>query len=238
MATAIGESNLDGNFDGAAALNDGEVDGGTEDGRLAGEGGCSAGKLNRERRREALQIEDADLRVSRCPGCNVAGQKEFELQSQEDQATEETRNQHQRQHRGKHQEEQVVAGEKRSAAGDDEGEQEEQTSGCDAVTDAPPQEAANTDQRSPNLLPPLAIHDPLSCGRDASFRREITLKGGDTIVRLNGEVVNSFHEGQEVPERKVWFEPERGPRPDSGYIGLQNHDGKSAVVYREISVSK
>lgn len=67
---------------------------------------------------------------------------------------------------------------------------------------------------------------------------EITLKGGDTIVRLNGEVVNSFHEGQEVPERKVWFEPVRGPRPESGYIGLQNHDGKSVVVYKEISVSK
>ncbi len=67
---------------------------------------------------------------------------------------------------------------------------------------------------------------------------EITLKGPETTVRLNGDVINTFHEGQEVPERKVWFEPVRGPRPDSGYIGLQNHDEKSIVLFKEISVSR
>lgn len=67
---------------------------------------------------------------------------------------------------------------------------------------------------------------------------EIVLKGRETVIRLNGEVVNTFREGQEVPERKIWFEPVRGPRPDSGYIGLQNHDPRSVVVYKEISVSR
>lgn len=65
---------------------------------------------------------------------------------------------------------------------------------------------------------------------------DITLRGQKTIVRLNGEVVNEFEGSQQVPERKQWFEPVRGPRPDSGYIGLQNHDAKSTVYFREVSV--
>lgn len=65
---------------------------------------------------------------------------------------------------------------------------------------------------------------------------EIMLKGSETIVRLNGEVINDFKEGQEVPERHQWFEPVRGPRAIEGYIGLQNHDGASKVAFKEISV--
>lgn len=67
---------------------------------------------------------------------------------------------------------------------------------------------------------------------------EIALEGQRTTIRLNGEVVNVYNEGQEVPARKQWYEPVRGPRAESGYIGLQNHDGRSAVWFREISVSK
>jgi hypothetical protein len=29
----------------------------------------------------------------------------------------------------------------------------------------------------------------------------------------------------------------RGPRPASGYIGLQNHDAKSTIYFKEISVT-
>lgn len=65
---------------------------------------------------------------------------------------------------------------------------------------------------------------------------EITLDGQTTVVRLNGEVVNTFRGDQPVPERKQWFEPVRGPRPDAGYIGLQNHDARSVVFFREVSV--
>jgi len=65
---------------------------------------------------------------------------------------------------------------------------------------------------------------------------EIVLKGQQTTVRLNGHVINRFHGSQAVPERKQWYEPVRGPRPDVGYIGLQNHDAKSTVYFREISV--
>lgn len=67
---------------------------------------------------------------------------------------------------------------------------------------------------------------------------EIVLQGQKTTVFLNGEKVNEFTGNQPVPSRKQWFEPVRGPRPDSGYIGLQNHDGRSNVYFKEIAVKQ
>ena len=58
-------------------------------------------------------------------------------------------------------------------------------------------------------------------------------------VYLNGEKVNDFDPKGPVPERKKDFEPERGPRPGSGYIGLQNHDDYAKdthVEFKEIRV--
>jgi hypothetical protein len=65
---------------------------------------------------------------------------------------------------------------------------------------------------------------------------EIELKGNLTVVKINGQVVNEFRGDQPVPPRKAWYEPVRGPRPDAGYIGLQNHDAKAVVYFREVSV--
>jgi hypothetical protein len=65
---------------------------------------------------------------------------------------------------------------------------------------------------------------------------EIKLDGQQTIVSVNGKVVNSFDGAQPVPARTKYYEPRRGPRPDHGYIGLQNHDEKSVVWFKEISV--
>ncbi len=65
---------------------------------------------------------------------------------------------------------------------------------------------------------------------------EIEIRPAVTRITLNGVLVNEFKEGQEVPPRKQWFEPVRGPRPPAGYIGLQNHDGNSKVYFKEISV--
>ncbi len=67
---------------------------------------------------------------------------------------------------------------------------------------------------------------------------EITLDGQRTIVYVNGELVTDFTEGDPVPEKTRDFEPNRGPRPESGYIGLQNHDPLSTVWYREVAVKK
>lgn len=65
---------------------------------------------------------------------------------------------------------------------------------------------------------------------------EIELAGPVTRVRLNGELVNEYKDGAPVPERKYHYEPVRGPRPDAGYIGLQNHDPDSKVYFKEVSV--
>jgi len=65
---------------------------------------------------------------------------------------------------------------------------------------------------------------------------DIEIKGRTTRISVNGVMVNEFNGDQPVPERKQWFEPVRGPRPDAGYLGLQNHDRASTVYFREVSV--
>lgn len=65
---------------------------------------------------------------------------------------------------------------------------------------------------------------------------EITLDGPRTIVYLNGVKVTDFKEGDPVPARKFDFEPQRGPRPEFGYIGLQNHSDNDVVFFRVVEV--
>jgi hypothetical protein len=65
---------------------------------------------------------------------------------------------------------------------------------------------------------------------------EITIDGPRTIVYVNGVKVTDYHEGQPVPKRKLSYEPERGPRPDCGYIGLQDESGNNVVYFKEVAV--
>ena len=66
---------------------------------------------------------------------------------------------------------------------------------------------------------------------------EITLDGPHIVVYLNGVKVTDFTEGQPVPQKHAGsIDPDRGPRPESGYIGLQNHPG-AAVYFKEVTVS-
>jgi hypothetical protein len=66
---------------------------------------------------------------------------------------------------------------------------------------------------------------------------EITLDGQRTTVQVNGVTVNDFDATTaEIPERKRYSEPQRRPRPDEGYIGLQNHDENSRLLFKEVSV--
>lgn len=67
---------------------------------------------------------------------------------------------------------------------------------------------------------------------------EITLKGKYILVSINGVKVTGFDPDSPVPERKQEWEPERGPRPETGYIGLQNHedyDPNTHVYFKEVS---
>lgn len=65
---------------------------------------------------------------------------------------------------------------------------------------------------------------------------EITLDGPHTIVYVNGEKVTDYKEGDPVPDRKFDFEPYHGIRPNSGWIGLQNHGDDDVVFIKEVSV--
>ena len=65
---------------------------------------------------------------------------------------------------------------------------------------------------------------------------EITLDGPHTTVVLNGVKVTEFTEGDPVPTKKFPFEPERGPRPQEGYVGLQNHSENDVVFFKEVAL--
>jgi hypothetical protein len=68
-------------------------------------------------------------------------------------------------------------------------------------------------------------------------KMDITLDGPHTLVYLNDVKVTDFTEGQPVPSKHPGSaDPDRGPRPDSGFIGLQNHPG-SEVYFKEVSVT-
>ena len=65
----------------------------------------------------------------------------------------------------------------------------------------------------------------------------ITLDGPRTRVEVNGRLVTDFHEGDSVPPKKADYEPDRGARPNLGYIGLQNHGDDARVHFKEVSVA-
>ncbi len=65
---------------------------------------------------------------------------------------------------------------------------------------------------------------------------DITLDGPHTIVTVNGVKVTDYTEGQPVPPKQKGYEPDRGPRPNEGYIGLQNHSDKDVVYFKEVAI--
>jgi hypothetical protein len=67
---------------------------------------------------------------------------------------------------------------------------------------------------------------------------DIVLAGSKTTVFVNGTKVNEYVEGSPVPARQKWYEPVRGPRANTGYIGLQNHNERDTIYFKEVSVKK
>lgn len=64
----------------------------------------------------------------------------------------------------------------------------------------------------------------------------IDLDGPHTRVWVNGVLVTQFTEGDPVPARQYDWEPERGPRPTAGYVGLQSHGDEDVVYFRDIRI--
>jgi hypothetical protein len=65
---------------------------------------------------------------------------------------------------------------------------------------------------------------------------EITLDGSRTVVHINGVFVTEYTDGDPVPPKKHDWDPDRGPRPNSGYIAVQNHPHGKEVYFKEISI--
>jgi 3-keto-disaccharide hydrolase len=65
---------------------------------------------------------------------------------------------------------------------------------------------------------------------------EITLKGPRTTVKLNGVLVTDYDGSASVPPKVGQYEPDRGPRPDTGYIAIQHHGGADTLWFREITL--
>jgi hypothetical protein len=67
---------------------------------------------------------------------------------------------------------------------------------------------------------------------------EIEMRGPRTIVKLNGVLVTDYDGVSPVPPKKGQYEPERGRRPDTGYIAIQHHGGAATVWFKEITLVK
>ena len=68
---------------------------------------------------------------------------------------------------------------------------------------------------------------------------EITLKDSLIKTAINGVPVSQFDSSSLRPQTTDTTgegDPARGPRPESGYLGLQNHDKNSVVFFKEVSV--
>ena len=65
---------------------------------------------------------------------------------------------------------------------------------------------------------------------------EIQMRGPRTIVKLNGVLVTDYDGVSAVPPKKGQYEPERGPRPDQGYIAIQHHGGAETLWFKEITL--
>ena len=65
---------------------------------------------------------------------------------------------------------------------------------------------------------------------------EITMQGPRTIVKLNGVLVTDYDGVSPVPPKHGQYEPDRGPRPDSGYIAIQHHGGDATLWFKEIAL--
>ena len=64
----------------------------------------------------------------------------------------------------------------------------------------------------------------------------IRIEGLRTQVFVNDKRVTDYTEGQPVPDKKLPNEPNRGLRPDKGWIGLENHSDKDTVSFKTVAI--
>src|SRR5262245_47665878 len=65
---------------------------------------------------------------------------------------------------------------------------------------------------------------------------EIQMRGPRTTVTVNAVVATDYDGVSPVPDKMKNYEPDRGRRPDTGYIAVQHHGGKGVVTFKEITL--
>jgi hypothetical protein len=65
---------------------------------------------------------------------------------------------------------------------------------------------------------------------------EIEMCGLRTIVTRNGVLVTDYDGVAPAPPKKSKWEPDRGPRPEGGYIAIQHHGGAETLWFMEITL--
>ena len=65
---------------------------------------------------------------------------------------------------------------------------------------------------------------------------EVQMRGPRTIVKLNGVLVTDYDGVSPVPPKTGQYEPDRGPRPDEGFIAIQHHGGAATLWFKEITL--
>jgi len=88
-----------------------------------------------------------------------------------------------------------------------------------------------------------ASADPPRDAGSAVWRRCSTVAAStkDNLIQtaINGVPVSEFDSSSLKPqptETTGEGDPDCGPRPESGFLGLQNHDKNSVVFFKEVSV--
>ncbi len=111
--------------------------------------------------------------------------------------------------------------------------------GYEVQIDNEPEKSKETDYHATGCLYSLtkALARPGKPGPEWNTM-EITIDGPHTVTVVNGVKVTDYKEGDPVGPRTFWFEPQRGPRPLSGWFGLQNHGDHDIVFFKEVAIRK
>ena len=69
------------------------------------------------------------------------------------------------------------------------------------------------------------------------FKGRVTIAiDKDGKISFNGKLVTDYDGVSPVPPKKGKYEPERGPRPDAGFIAIQHHGGAETLWFKEITL--
>ena len=94
-------------------------------------------------------------------------------------------------------------------------------------------ERLSTTVRVPSIHSPKLSRNPLGWESGIRWRSPCTV---NPLVHINGILVTKYTDGDIVPPKDNDGNLDRGLRPITGFIGLQNHPPGKTVYFKEVSV--